>query len=65
MRSNYKQLGQFIRAVDIRNTEGKEDNLLGVSVQKTFMPSIANTIGTDFIYRLPGFCLPGRYGTDF
>ena len=48
MRSNYKQLGQFIRAVDIRNTEGKEDNLLGVSVQKTFMPSIANTIGTDF-----------------
>ena len=48
MRSNYKQLGQFIRAVDIRNTEEKEDNLLGVSVQKTFMPSIANTIGTDF-----------------
>ena len=48
MRSNYKQLGQFIRAVDIRNTEGKEDNLLGGSVQKTFMPSIANTIGTDF-----------------
>lgn len=48
MRSNYKQLGQFIRAVDVRNTEGKEDNLLGVSVQKTFMPSIANTVGTDF-----------------
>ena len=48
MKSNYKQLGQFIRQVDVRNVEGKEDNLLGVSVQKTFIPSIANTVGTDF-----------------
>ena len=48
MRSNYKQLGQFIQQVDIRNVEGREDNLLGVSVQKTFIPSIANTVGTDF-----------------
>lgn len=48
MRSNYKQLGQFIRQVDVRNVDGKEDNLLGVSVQKTFIPSIANTVGTDF-----------------
>ncbi|MDO4187789.1 MAG: restriction endonuclease subunit S [Lachnospiraceae bacterium] len=48
MKSNYKKLGQFIRQVDVRNTEGKEDNLLGVSVQKMFIPSIANTVGTDF-----------------
>ena len=48
MKSNYKQLGQFIRQVDVRNTDGKEDNLLGVSVQKKFIPSIANTVGTDF-----------------
>ena len=48
MKSNYKNLGQFIRQVDVRNIEGKEDNLLGVSVQKTFIPSIANTVGTDF-----------------
>ena len=48
MKSKYKQLGQFIRQVDVRNTEGKEENLLGVSVQKKFMPSIANTVGTDF-----------------
>lgn len=48
MKLNYKQLGQFIRQVDVRNTEGKEENLLGVSVQKKFMPSIANTVGTDF-----------------
>ena len=48
MKSNYKKLGQFIRKVDVRNTEGKEENLLGVSVQKQFIPSIANTVGTDF-----------------
>lgn len=34
MKSNYKQLGQFIRQVDVRNAAGKEENLLGVSVQK-------------------------------
>lgn len=48
MRSNYKQLGQYIQQVDVRNVDGKEENLLGVSVQKQFIPSIANTVGTDF-----------------
>ena len=48
MKSNYKKLGQYIRPVDVRNTEGKEEKLLGVSVQKQFIPSIANTVGTDF-----------------
>lgn len=48
MKSNYKRLGQYIRQVDVRNTEGKKENLLGVSVQKRFIPSIANTVGTDF-----------------
>lgn len=48
MKSNYKKLGEFIRQVDVRNVEGKKENLLGVSVQKVFIPSIANTVGTDF-----------------
>ena len=48
MKSNYKKLGQFIRQVDVRNTNLSADRLLGVSVQKKFIPSIANTIGTDF-----------------
>ena len=48
MKSHYKKLGEYIRQVDIRNTEGKTDNLLGVSVAKQFIPSIANTVGTDF-----------------
>lgn len=48
MKDEYKHLGDYIRQVDIRNTDGKEENLLGVSVQKQFIPSIANTVGTDF-----------------
>ena len=48
MKEGYRLLGDFIRQVDVRNTEGKEENLLGVSVQKMFIPSIANTVGTDF-----------------
>lgn len=48
MKSNYKKLGEYIRRVDVRNVEGKKENLLGVSVQKVFIPSIANTVGTDF-----------------
>ena len=48
MKEGYRLLGDFIRQVDVRNTDGKEENLLGVSVQKMFIPSIANTVGTDF-----------------
>jgi type I restriction enzyme S subunit len=47
MRSNYKKLGDFIRQVNNRNNALSVSTLLGVSIQKCFMPSIANTIGTD------------------
>ena len=40
-------LGNFIRAVDERNRSGAVSRLLGVSVNKSFIPSVANTIGTD------------------
>ena len=46
-RSNYKRLGDYIRSVDVRNRDFAVTNLLGVSISKTFIPSIANTIGTD------------------
>ena len=46
-RSNYKRLGDYIRSVDVRNRDLAVTNLLGVSISKTFIPSIANTIGTD------------------
>ena len=47
MRSNYKRLGDYIRPVDVRNTQGQVTRLLGVSIEKKFISSIANTIGTD------------------
>ena len=43
----YKRLGDYIREVNVSNRELKVTNLLGVSISKEFMPSIANTIGTD------------------
>ena len=45
--TDYKRLGDYIREVNVRNRDLKVTNLLGVSISKEFMPSIANTIGTD------------------
>lgn len=47
MKSNYKILGDFIQEVNLRNDDLHDIRLLGVSIQKVLMPSIANTIGTD------------------
>ena len=47
MRSNYKKIGDFIRLVDERNTGLKVSTLLGLSISKQFIPSVANIIGTD------------------
>lgn len=46
--SRYRKLGEFIRQIDERNSDLKVKHLLGVSVEKRFIESIANTIGTDF-----------------
>lgn len=46
-KENYRRLGDYIREVDVRNRDLKVKELLGVSVSKEFIPSIANTIGTD------------------
>ena len=43
----YKRLGDYIREVNVRNKDLKVTNLQGVSISKQFIPSIANTIGTD------------------
>ena len=42
-----KRLSDYIREVSVRNKDLKVTNLLGLSVSKELMPSIANTIGTD------------------
>lgn len=47
MRTDYKVLGDYIRLVDQRNKDLSVTNLLGVSIEKRFIPSIANIVGTD------------------
>lgn len=47
MESNYKRIGDYITQVDERNADFSVSNLIGVSISKNFMESVANTIGTD------------------
>ena len=47
MKSSYKKLGQFIKEVSVKNKGLRVELLLGVSITKQFIPSIANTVGTD------------------
>lgn len=53
MKSNYKRLGDYIRELKVRNFEQKAEKLLGINIDKFFMPSVANVIGTDLsVYKL-------------
>lgn len=53
MKSNYKPLGKYIQLVIGRNNDLGDLPLVGLSIQKKFIPSIANTIGTDMsTYRI-------------
>nr|MDA3823921.1 restriction endonuclease subunit S [Bacteroidales bacterium] len=47
MKSNYRRIGDFIRQVDERNAGLKVKTLLGLSISKEFIPSVANIIGSD------------------
>ena len=68
MKSNYR-IGDLVERVDIRNTNGDVDLLLGVSIEKCFIRSVANTIGTDLsnykLLRMNTFaCNPMHVGRD-
>jgi len=47
MKSTYKRIGEYIRLVDERNKGLQVKQLLGLSISKQFIPSVANIIGTD------------------
>ncbi|GHA24909.1 restriction endonuclease subunit S [Autumnicola psychrophila] len=47
MRSNYRPIGNYIQLVDERNKELEISTLLGLSISKEFIPSVANTVGTN------------------
>ena len=47
MKSNYDNLGRHIRLINGRNENNITDKVIGISINKEFMPSVANVIGTD------------------
>ena len=42
-----KRLGDYIREVNVRNRDLKVTKLVGLTIDKAFIPSVANVIGTD------------------
>ena len=46
-RNAYRRLGDYIREVDVRNKDLKVTRLVGLTIDKAFIPSVANVIGTD------------------
>lgn len=44
---NCKRLGDYIREVDVRNRDLSVTTLVGLTINKAFIPSVANVIGTD------------------
>lgn len=47
MTKNNQRIGDYISLVDERNTDGSITNLMGISIDKCYIPSVANVIGTD------------------
>ena len=45
--TTYQRLGDYIREVNVRNRELKVTKPMGINIDKHFMPSVANVIGTD------------------
>lgn len=69
MKSNYDVLGNYIRLIDVRNEDCITDRVLGINIDKFFMPSVANVIGTDLSkYKLISkgkfACNPMHVGRD-
>ena len=67
--SKCEALGKHIQLVDDRNSENITDRVLGINIDKYFMPSVANVIGTDLSkYKLlkKGYfaCNPMHVGRD-
>ena len=43
----FKRLGDYIREVNVRNRDLTVTKLVGLTIDKAFIPSVANVIGTD------------------
>jgi len=45
--NNYKRIGDYIKSVKVFNSDLRAKELLGINIDKFFMPSVANVVGTD------------------
>ena len=66
---NYEPLSKHLRLVDTRNKDSITDKVMGINIDKYFMPSVANVIGTDLSkYKLISkgvfACNPMHVGRD-
>ena len=66
---NYRKLGEIVKLIDERNKSLESSDVLGISIDKEFMPSVANSIGTDLsnykVLRMNTFaCNPMHVGRD-
>jgi type I restriction enzyme S subunit len=53
MKNSYKRLGDYINEVKVQNGHIKDRKLLGINIDKFFMPSVANVVGTDLsVYKI-------------
>ena len=69
MKDNFRKLGDLVELIDERNKALESSEVLGISIDKEFMPSVANTIGTDLsnykLLRMNTFaCNPMHVGRD-
>lgn len=69
MELTFEPLGKYVRLVDERNTNMVTESVLGINIDKYFMPSVANVIGTDLgnykLLRKGRFaCNPMHVGRD-
>ena len=69
MKLTFEPLGKYVRLVDERNTDLATEAVLGINIDKYFMPSVANVIGTDLgnykLLRKGRFaCNPMHVGRD-
>lgn len=47
MTDNFQKIGDYISVIDNRNSDGSITRLMGISIDKCYIPSVANVIGTD------------------
>jgi type I restriction enzyme S subunit len=47
MSKQFNRIGDYISVIDNRNSNGEIEYLMGISIDKCYIPSVANVIGTD------------------